>query len=102
MTMQDAAKLLLSHGGIVVGERCRVDRDVVHAIAMMEANVAHKERMLFLFDDINVFGTMRTLETACDEGCKYGVMPMMVHQAIGQPGRQVGLVRVCEFHRLRA
>src|SRR4051794_10873409 len=32
MTMQEAGRLFPPHGGIVVGERYRVDRDVVHAL----------------------------------------------------------------------
>jgi type IV secretion system protein VirD4 len=45
--------------------------------ALMQANGAHKERVLFLLDEVNLLGTMQTLETARDEGRKYGVMLMM-------------------------
>ena len=58
--------------------------------ALMQANGAHKERVLFLLDEVNLFGTMQTLETARDEGRKYGVMLMMVYQSIGQLERHFG------------
>src|SRR4051794_41795742 len=56
----------------------------------MQANGAHKERVLFLLDEVILFGTMQTLETARDEGRKYGVMLMMVYQSIGQLERHFG------------
>ena len=58
--------------------------------ALMQANGAHKERVLFLLDEVNLLGTMQTLETARDEGRKYGVMLMMVYQSIGQLERHFG------------
>jgi type IV secretion system protein VirD4 len=58
--------------------------------AMMQADGRHKERVLFLLDEVNLLGTMRTLETARDVGRKYGITLFLVYQSIGQLKRHFG------------
>lgn len=58
--------------------------------AMVQADGAHKERVLFLLDEVNLLGTMKTLETARDVGRKYGVTLMMIYQTIAQLKRHFG------------
>jgi type IV secretion system protein VirD4 len=91
----------LAHGGVDVFVNLKTEilhtypgiaRVVVGSLlnAMMQADGAHKERVLFLLDEVNLLGTMRTLETARDVGRKYGITLLLAYQSIGQLKRHFG------------
>ncbi|HKH27345.1 MAG TPA: Ti-type conjugative transfer system protein TraG [Sphingomicrobium sp.] len=52
--------------------------------AMFQAEGKHARRVLFLLDEVNQLGRMRTLEIARDVGRKHGIALMMLWQSIGQ------------------
>lgn len=52
--------------------------------AMLQADGRHARRVLFLLDEVNQLGRMRTLEIARDVGRKHGIALMMLWQSIGQ------------------
>src|SRR5215207_5992668 len=52
--------------------------------AMFRAEGKHARRVLFLLDEVNQLGRMRTLEIARDVGRKHGIALMMLWQSIGQ------------------
>lgn len=52
--------------------------------AMLQADGRHARRVLFLLDEVNQLGRMRTLETARDVGRKHGIALMMLWQSLGQ------------------
>jgi type IV secretion system protein VirD4 len=58
--------------------------------AMMQANGSHKARSLFLLDEVNLLGRMKTLETARDVGRKYGITLSMFYQSTGQLKQHFG------------
>jgi type IV secretion system protein VirD4 len=58
--------------------------------AMMQANGSHKARALFLLDEVNLLGRMKTLETARDVGRKYGITLSMFYQSTGQLKQHFG------------
>ena len=51
---------------------------------IIEADGAVKDRVLFMLDEAVSIGKMKAIETARDQGRKYGVTLMLVYQAIGQ------------------
>lgn len=58
--------------------------------AMMQADGRHAARTLFLLDEVNLLGYMRTLEIARDVGRKYGVALALIYQSIGQLKKHFG------------
>lgn len=58
--------------------------------AMLQAEGTHARRVLFLLDEVNQLGRMRTLEIARDVGRKHGIALMMLWQSIGQLEAQYG------------
>ena len=69
-----------------------IARVVVGALinAMMQADGHHAERVLFLLDEANLLGYMRTLELARDVGRKYGVGLALLYQSVGQIRKHFG------------
>jgi type IV secretion system protein VirD4 len=52
--------------------------------AMVQADGAHKRRVLFCLDEVNLLGYMNALEEARDRGRKYGITLMLMYQSLGQ------------------
>lgn len=69
-----------------------IARVIVGALinAMIQADGRHKERVLFLLDEANLLGYMKTLETARDIGRKYGVALALLYQSVGQVRKHFG------------
>ena len=67
-------------------------RVVVGALinAMIQADGRHVERVLFLLDEANLLGYMRTLELARDIGRKYGIGLALLFQSVGQVRKHFG------------
>lgn len=63
-----------------------VGRVIIGALinAMMQADGGHKDRVLFMLDEVNLLGTMSSLALARDVGRKYGITLMLIFQSIGQ------------------
>lgn len=58
--------------------------------AMIQADGRHAERVLFLIDEANLVGYMRTLELARDVGRKYGIGLALLYQSVGQIRKHFG------------
>lgn len=58
--------------------------------AMTQADGRHAERVLFLLDEANLLGYMRTLELARDVGRKYGIGLALLYQSVGQIRKHFG------------
>lgn len=58
--------------------------------AMIQADGRHAQRVLFLLDEANLLGYMRTLELARDVGRKYGVGLALLYQSVGQIRQHFG------------
>ena len=71
---------------------CGIARVIIGALinAMMQANGTHKARTLFMLDEVNLLGAMKTLEIARDVGRKYGISLALIYQSIGQIKNQFG------------
>jgi type IV secretion system protein VirD4 len=71
---------------------CGIARVIIGAFinAMMQANGTHTARTLFMLDEVNLLGAMKTLEIARDVGRKYGISLALIYQSIGQLKNQFG------------
>lgn len=58
--------------------------------AMVHADGGFKRRALFMLDEVDLLGYMRTLEEARDRGRKYGITMMLMYQSVGQLERHFG------------
>jgi type IV secretion system protein VirD4 len=69
-----------------------IGRVIVGAItkAMVQANGAHKKRLLLVLDEVDLLGYMSVLTEVRDRGRKYGMTLMMLYQSIGQVENHYG------------
>ncbi len=71
----DILKSYSGVGRVIIGSLMR---------AMVQADGAHKRRVLFCLDEVDLLGYMNVLEEARDRGRKYGITLMLMYQSVGQ------------------